>query len=784
MQKRVARYTLVLALATVVVVLTGALLDVRPPQTAAWGWLPVLGVGLAAAEYLRVRFRRGDDVDAITLFEAVLAPVIVTFPTPQVVVTVALAQAATAVWRRNEWVKAAFNVTMWSLAAAVGSVTLGLLTDTSAITLEALGYVMVALTAVAVVNNIAFTLVLVLSSGQSLGSVLRGLAPVILPGWVAGWGVNLLMGLLFVTAFAGHPAAALLFPVPLVVLHLAYRGYVAARVDRLRLTGLREAAHVLSEPLHPRDAIGDYLREVVTSFECRAAALVVRTESGEHETYLLVAGKGPAQPIAPAHVLPRRSTQLERELAEAQVAVRVTATDGTATSGRLAEAGWRDLLCAPLVGERRRIGSVVVFDQTGLEGTPRADLAVLEALARETAHTLARGRLLESVLEERRKLDQIVSTTSDGIFTVSGQGVLLSWNPACERITGLSAGEVMGRTDVMRRLEAQTGSGLAIDLNRWAADPALPRDILVTTADGSRRRLSCSITPATEADGDDATFVVVARDITPAEEYEELRGQFSQLVEAQAAQRLVVEHLQRAVAPDPPDVDGTDIAVTYLASDPSAPTGGDLYDWRLLPSGELHVAVVDALGHGVVATKAALTVISTLRFVTMDGTPLEEVVGRADRLLAAQDADLAATVVVVRYQPATGELRVVSGGHPPALVVQSGGRVSQLAATGGAIGWPGVGSDNVATAHLAVGESLVLYTDGLIEARKNVLEGMDSLIRHAGEVSHLPAEEYARELVERALAGAERRDDSLALVIRRTHARARISTGRLEERLA
>ena len=230
---------------------------------------------------------------------------------------------------------------MWSLAAAVGSVTLGLLTDTSAITLEALGYVMVALTAVAVVNNIAFTLVLVLSSGQSLGSVLRGLAPVILPGWVAGWGVNLLMGLLFVTAFAGHPAAALLFPVPLVVLHLAYRGYVAARVDRLRLTGLREAAHVLSEPLHPRDAIGDYLREVVTSFECRAAALVVRTESGEHEPTCWSPARGRHSRSPPHTCCPVGATQLERELAEAQVAVRVTATDGTANErsaggGRLA----------------------------------------------------------------------------------------------------------------------------------------------------------------------------------------------------------------------------------------------------------------------------------------------------------------------------------------------------------------------------------------------------------------------------------------------------------------
>jgi len=191
----------------------------------------------------------------------------------------------------------------------------------------------------------------------------------------------------------------------------------------------------------------------------------------------------------------------------------------------------------------------------------------------------------------------------------------------------------------------------------------------------------------------------------------------------------------------------------------------------VLPSGQLHLAVVDVLGHGVAATKAALTVVHTLRFVAVEGTPLDEIVVRADALLNAQDTELVATVVVACYDPATGELRVASGGHPPALVVAADGTVTQLAATGGAIGWPAVGSDNVVSVRLGVHESLILYTDGLIEARKDVLEGMDSLVRHAGEVAYLSADQLAGELVERALSGADRRDDSLALVLRRTRSR-------------
>jgi anti-sigma regulatory factor (Ser/Thr protein kinase) len=68
---------------------------------------------------------------------------------------------------------------------------------------------------------------------------------------------------------------------------------------------------------------------------------------------------------------------------------------------------------------------------------------------------------------------------------------------------------------------------------------------------------------------------------------------------------------------------------------------------------------------------------------------------------------------------------------------------------------------------LEPGDAFILYTDGLVEARKNILDGMDALQRTAAEVAHLPAERLASELVTRALAGAERRDDTLALVLRR-----------------
>jgi anti-sigma regulatory factor (Ser/Thr protein kinase) len=99
--------------------------------------------------------------------------------------------------------------------------------------------------------------------------------------------------------------------------------------------------------------------------------------------------------------------------------------------------------------------------------------------------------------------------------------------------------------------------------------------------------------------------------------------------------------------------------------------------------------------------------------------------------------------------------------------VSARGEATQLAAHGGAIGWPGAGSDLIAETYLDVRDALVLYTDGLVEAGKDILAGMDALVRHAGDVAHLPAGDLAAELVRRALDGASRRDDTLALVLRR-----------------
>lgn len=240
----------------------------------------------------------------------------------------------------------------------------------------------------------------------------------------------------------------------------------------------------------------------------------------------------------------------------------------------------------------------------------------------------------------------------------------------------------------------------------------------------------------------------------------------ARLAELEVARQGVVRRLQDAVRPPMLKLEGAELGVHYEPAETGSPIGGDLYDWHVLPDGDLHIAVVDISGHGVEATKDALAVTHALHLLVLEGCPLEDLIARADRVLREAHPNLVATLAIARYAPSTGLVRIVSGGHPPALLVTPDGMVDFIEARGIPIGYPSAGSAEVIERHLEHNQALVMYTDGVIEATRDVLRGFDDLKSAALEVAAYPARFLARALVERALAGANRRDDSLALVLR------------------
>ena len=724
--------------------------------------LPLLVALLVAGESLLIRFRYRDQIDTVNLMEAVLAPLLFAFTGPVVVGSVFSAQLVSAVIRRNKPVKALFNITQWTLAAGVGSLIAAHGAGRS--TLGSLAFLFIALAVVGIVNQLALTGVLALVSETSPGAVVASLRSLIFPGLVVSWTANVALGLLFVFAYETHSASTVLFALPLAALHLAYRSAAVARTDRRRIAGAHRAISVLDDPLDPDADVEPFLREIATAFEAPTAALVVLVDDGGGD--VLVHRFDATSGELTSFSCRRGDAVLEVAVLQVGGSGRLRAGDRKHLADEMVAAGHRDCVYAVSATSSVVLG-VIVCDQLGLEGAGRDEEEFISGLVREAAALIERRRLLVTVFDERQKLADIVTSTSDGIFTLSDDGTIRMWNPALEAITGLAARDVIGSRNVLDQLHPRSLDGSRVELHGWGEGRTLPAELRITNLSGEPRRLACSYSRIDDSGDGDGSMVVVARDTTPVEEMETLRAQFGRLAEAEAVQRDIVDRLQQAVMPLAPPVSGTDIAVQYVSSDPASPTGGDLYDWHVLPSGDVHVAVVDVLGHGVDATRDALAVIHALRVLAVQGCPLEKIVEEANVLLSAQSPELVATVMVCRYQPDDGTVQLAGGGHPAPLLASRYEGVQEIDAPGGTIGWPSAGSLGVAVRQLEPGDALLLYTDGVVEAGKDLLLGTQRLMENADRFAHLPAEEYTVRLLDTALAGATRRDDSLLLVLRR-----------------
>ena len=482
-----------------------------------WTQVPAFLALLVAAAYFLIRYQYGKEVYALDLFEAVLSPALFVFPPIVVVLLAGTSKAIVGLIHRNQPIKAAFNTAQWMAATGLGALTFTAIRQGDELTGRNFAALVAAMVVVGVSNHLSLAFVLSLVQGRKLTDVMGGMVGLIVTGWLGGWAVNTTFGVLFVSAFLRTPFAIVLFFVPLMLLHWGSRGYATALADRTRLSGLHSATHVLAEPIDPRDAIGQFVDEVRTCFESECAELVLLTADG-HETHRV---------DADGYAVCQGNHPLGAALIHAGRAVRLTTADPSGfLAGVLEEQGWRDCSAAPVRSGHRLIGVLCTYNRGGVEGFEEGELAVLEALASEVAGALYKAELVATILEERRKLAEIVDNTSDGIFTLDPAGVVESWNSALESLTGYPGTEMIG-TSHLGVLRPRDAAGSDVLFERWSeSDAALPADVQVLTSSGELRWLSCSYTRVPAGDDRPPLLVVVGRDVTKVRELERLKDEF------------------------------------------------------------------------------------------------------------------------------------------------------------------------------------------------------------------------------------------------------------------
>src|SRR3954447_15116020 len=225
-----------------------------------------------------------------------------------------------------------------------------------------------------------------------------------------------------------------------------------------------------------------------------------------------------------------------------------------------------------------------------------------------------------------------------------------------------------------------------------------------------------------------------------------------------------------------PEITGFETSSRFLAAGEAYEVGGDFYDVFRSGSGTWTAVIGDVCGKGPEAASLTALARYTVRTASSPDSAPSEILRTLHDSISSERADLRfCTAALTRIQaPSNGNgaahLTVALGGHPLPLILRESGRVDSVGEPGtllGALPSPVI-SDAETT--LDLGDSLILYTDGMLDVRDR-RHGDDPgwLEKEVGTAAGKSADEIAECLAKAAVKrhGGEPRDDIAVLVLHR-----------------
>jgi PAS domain-containing protein len=352
----------------------------------------------------------------------------------------------------------------------------------------------------------------------------------------------------------------------------------------------------------------------------------------------------------------------------------------------------------------------------------------------------------------------------------------VSWTEAAFALFGLPPGEPLGVADLPTHVLAEDipaviGFREALLQGRMESAAAFR---VVRADDGSVRQIRAYGEPVADPSGAVIAMRGVYQDVS-AEFHTRLAFAAAREQLADTEERAAVEHrlairLQEAITPrsaardEPVEAAGLDVAARYRPSGEGSLVSGDWYDTVLLPSKKVLLVVGDIAGHGLDAVTGMVAVRNSLRGLAITGAGPATLLDWLNRAAAHFSDGVLGTAICGLYDPADRSLHWARAGHLPPILVRDG-RAGQLPLPEGLL----LGADPDAryteeVAMLRLGDTLLMFTDGLIERRDEPIdEALATLLqiasRPVGDIG-----DYADLLL--AEAASDTGDDACLVAVR------------------
>jgi len=468
---------------------------IRVPEIARWDVQDLFAVAVIAgltiaAERCSIPLRRGSETVNFALTDGVWAGALL-LVTPGVL-TVAVLLGVVTGQLLNRWkpIKIVYNASQFLIGITLAEITFAILDVWGSGPTDPARWaaVLLAMYLAFAVNATAIMLVVSMVEGTRFIDVFR--LPLALN--VMHWLGNVALGILGALSWTLEPFALALMIAPVALAYVTYRRWVDGIRERDQMRNLYEAGRALSGPLATTESFGDFLGLLEKLLPADRVELVVvdentvavHTSSGIR--HLTVDDAGP-DPL------------------DAFVAVR----DGVAPQ-------------IALVGEGEDVrGVLAVYRTHVLTATERV---LLEGFASQIGARLRNHRVYGKTLE-RARLSEIVSHTSDGVFTIDTEGRITTWNPAMHAIIGYTEAEAIGR-----RCEELLGLGL-ITVLAEDDDGGNGRagGTIATTKTGATKELRLRTSTIRDDEGPPARIVVV-RDAGEEMKAEQIKRDFVSMI--------------------------------------------------------------------------------------------------------------------------------------------------------------------------------------------------------------------------------------------------------------